>query len=137
MYDDWAQWDSSIQDSGLETDPTHEFTLEAGDYTLYVDVIGPDGKTILPIKPLTVGAPMLDMSLHSDVSGGTGTVNVKALFPMGGGAGYKFNYVWQYEDSWAEGDWDSLVMETGSHTQDGVWSFTPSRLGRYNVFVDF
>lgn len=30
MYDDWAQWDSSIQDSGLETDPTHEFTLEAG-----------------------------------------------------------------------------------------------------------
>ena len=49
-------------------------------------------------------------------------------------AGLRFNYVWNYEGAWKE--WSSTVKETGSQTADATWKFTPSRVGRYEIYID-
>lgn len=49
-------------------------------------------------------------------------------------ADLRFNYVWNYEGAWK--DWSSTVKETGSQTADATWEFTPSRVGRYEIYID-
>ena len=137
----WAKgdWGSTILSTGSDTSETSgSFTpAKAGTYTLYVDVVSPDGTretrsttvevkdgfvyngvTVSTASP-TVGSPV---TFSANVSGAT--------------AGLTYNYVWQLDVSWAKGDWGSTVLSTGSDTSDTSGSFTPAKAGTYNLYVD-
>ena len=137
----WAKgdWGSTILSTGSDTSETSgSFTpAKAGTYTLYVDVVSPDGTretrsttvevkdgfvyngvTVSTASP-TVGSPV---TFSANVSGAT--------------AGLTYNYVWQLDVSWAKGDWGSTVLSTGSDTSETSGSFTPAKAGTYNLYVD-
>lgn len=50
--------------------------------------------------------------------------------------GLFYNYVWSYEDSWEEGDFQTTDDEEGGPTKLTSWSFCPDRPGRYHLYVD-
>ncbi len=47
-----------------------------------------------------------------------------------------FNWVWSFEDSWEEGNFDTTSKSTGGPTRERAWTFEPDRTGRFHVFVD-
>ena len=137
----WAkgEWGSTVLSTGSDTSETSgSFTpAKAGTYTLYVDVVSPDGTretksttvevkdghvyngvTVTTASP-TVGSPV---TFSANVSGAT--------------AGLTYNYVWQLDGSWAKGEWGSTVLSTGSDTSETSGSFTPEKTGTYTLYVD-
>ena len=49
---------------------------------------------------------------------------------------FMYNYVWNYENLWEEGFWDSTVNSTGGeYTTESVWEFQPKWAGSYHLFV--
>ena len=137
----WAkgEWGSTVLSTGSDTSETSgSFTpAKAGTYTLYVDVVSPDGTretksttvevkdghvyngvTVTTASP-TVGSPV---TFSANVSGAT--------------AGLTYNYVWQLDGSWAKGEWGSTVLSTGSDTSETSGSFTPTKAGTYTLYVD-
>ena len=138
----WAkgEWGSTVLSTGSDTSETSgSFTpAKAGTYTLYVDVVSPDGTR--ETKSTTV-----EVSSAAAVYNG---VKVKTTAPArgypvtfsadvsGDTSGFTYNYVWSYEGSWVEGEWGSTVLSTGSETSDATGSFTPEKTGSYTLYVD-
>lgn len=74
----------------------------------------------------------IELSHESVVLGQT--VVVTPLVSGEGADGLLYNYVWNYEGAWD--DWSSTVKEAGAQTPDDSWEFTPTRVGRYELYVD-
>ena len=47
-----------------------------------------------------------------------------------------YNFVWNREGSWDEGEWDSTVERNGCAMPESSYLFTPDRPGRYRLFCD-
>ena len=140
----WAkgEWGSTVLSTGSDTSETSgSFTpTKAGTYTLYVDVVSPDGTRETKSTTVEVAAA----STAHAYSG----VKVKTTAPArgypvtfsanvsGDTSGLTYNYVWSYEGSWAKGDWGSTVLSTGSDTSETSGSFTPEKTGTYTLYVD-
>lgn len=48
----------------------------------------------------------------------------------------KFEYIWNFEDSWTEGEFGSTKDESGELSSDTTWTFTPEKSGRYRIIVN-
>ncbi|MCI1812375.1 MAG: glucosaminidase domain-containing protein, partial [Olsenella sp.] len=110
---------------------------KAGTYTLYVDVVSPDGtretrSTTVEVKEGHVYSGV-EAKTPSPVLGDSVTFSANVV---GQTSGLRYNYVWSYEGSWAKGEWGSTVLSTGSDTAETAGSFTPTKAGTYTLYVD-
>ena len=139
----WAKgdWGSTVLSTGSDTSSTTgSFTpAKAGTYTLYVDVVSPDGSRETKSTTVKVAAGSsyayngVKVKTPSPVSGDTLTFSADV---SGDDTGLTYNYVWSYEGSWAKGEWGSTVLSTGSDTSETTGSFTPAKAGSYTLYVD-
>ena len=139
----WAKgdWGSTVLSTGSDTSSTTgSFTpAKAGTYTLYVDVVSPDGTRETKSTTVKVAAGSsyayngVKVKTPSPVSGDTLTFSADV---SGDDTGLTYNYVWSYEGSWAKGEWGSTVLSTGSDTSETTGSFTPAKAGSYTLYVD-
>ena len=134
-----GEWGSTVLSTGSDTSSTTgSFTpTKAGTYNLYVDVVDPDGTRTTKSTTVEVKSGYayrgVTVSTASPVVGGP--VNFSANV-VGQTSGLTYNYVWSYEGSWAKGEWGSTVLSTGSDTSSTTGSFTPTKAGTYNLYVD-
>jgi N-acetylmuramoyl-L-alanine amidase/methionine-rich copper-binding protein CopC len=137
----WAkgEWGSTVLSTGSDTAETAgSFTpTKAGTYTLYVDVVSPDGtretrSTTVEVKEGHVYSGV-EAKTPSPVLGDSVTFSANVV---GQTSGLRYNYVWSYEGSWAKGEWGSTVLSTGSDTAETAGSFTPTKAGTYTLYVD-
>ena len=133
----WAEWGSTVKDTGsFTTCASWDFTPQkAGRYELYVDIKSPAGATrtfsaSVMVEP-TFEFDKIDCSKTYLLSGQTVTVKPEITGQV---EGLTYNYVWNYEGAWAE--WGSTVKDTGSATTRVSWDFTPSKPGKYMLYVD-
>ncbi|RHK00234.1 hypothetical protein DW090_00380 [Olsenella sp. AM05-17] len=136
-----GEWGSTVLSTGSDTsETTGSFTpAKAGTYTLYVDVVSPDGSRETKSTTVKVAAGSsyayngVKVKTPSPVSGDTLTFSADV---SGDDTGLTYNYVWSYEGSWAKGEWGSTVLSTGSDTSETTGSFTPAKAGTYTLYVD-
>ena len=135
-YGDWADWGSTVKDTGASTaNDAYTFTpTKAGTYMLAVDVTDTYGAT----RTVTTELKVAHDFDYSGVSVSNGLVRrggsvVVTPQVSGNTAGLTYNYVWM-KDGWAQ--WGSTVQGTGAATTDASWTFTPSEPGNYTLFVD-
>ncbi|MCI2085410.1 MAG: hypothetical protein LKJ98_01485 [Olsenella sp.] len=140
----WAQgeWGSTVLSSGSGT-PDSSATLSSevsrpGSYTVYVDVTDRSGQTRTMSATLEVAPPSwsfsgVGLSASSVTSGEAVTVTPQVTGDLDGAA---YNYVWQRNGSWAEGEWGSTVKDTGRGTGEASSTLTLTRPGTYTVYVD-
>ncbi len=136
-----GEWGSTVLSTGSDTsETTGSFTpAKAGTYTLYVDVVSPDGSRETKSTTVKVAAGSsyayngVKVKTPSPVSGDTLTFSADV---SGDDTGLTYNYVWSYEGSWAKGEWGSTVLSTGSDTSETTGSFTPAKAGSYTLYVD-
>ena len=134
--DDWASWGSSLLDGEYEDTSVHTYMPDApGVYMLYVDVVDTDGYTVTRECAVNVVEPGTLMALSASSILLEDSCMVELDVPEGA-EGYTYNFGWQREGSWAEGDWSSTVLETGSRSADHSWTFTPGKSGKYRLFAD-
>ena len=50
---------------------------------------------------------------------------------------YLFNYIWNHEGSWDEGEFDSTIEHEGHTIPQQQWKWTPEKPGRYRIAIDF
>ena len=138
--DGWQDWGSNIHDGGSYTSERQwSFApTQPGSYTLYVDVVDSSGSVVRTVAAgqLTVAADAwgASVALSSEQIAKGGTVTVTPAVAGTDTAGFTYNYVWNYEGAWAE--WGSTVKDTGSTTAQASWDFTPTKAGRYDLYVD-
>ena len=136
--DDWADWGSTVKDTGKATSATTwDFSPSAaGTYTLYIDVISPSGVKQTVSKSVVVGERA---SVKASASVSAAQIDLgKSLTvtPSVEGASadsIAYNYVWQ-RDGWAE--WGSTVRDGGAYTAEASYTFTPQNPGTYHLYVD-
>ena len=139
----WAkgEWGSTVLSTGSDTsETTGSFTpAKAGTYTLYVDVVSPDGTR--ETKSTTVKVAAGSSYAYNGVK--VKTTAPARGYPVtfsanvsGDTSGLTYNYVWSYEGSWKKGEWGSTVLSTGSDTSETTGSFTPAKAGTYTLYVD-
>jgi hypothetical protein len=142
----WAkgEWGSTVLSTGSGT-PDSSATLasevsRAGSYTVYVDVTDRSGRTRTMSATLEVTPPSwsfsgVELSASRVTSGEAVTVTPVTSGDLDGAT---YNYVWQRNGSWAEGEWGSTVLSGGSGTPDtsATLASEVSRPGSYTVYVD-
>lgn len=132
MKDDWASWGSTVKDGLAVSDSSHAYTLwSAGTYMLYVDVTGADGASVTLSTEVKVGTAGYGLG----VSLGDDGAIVTPVVPEGV-EGLRYNYVWQLNGSWADGDWGSTIRDTGSATADAAHLVSLDRNGVYTIYLD-
>ncbi len=138
----WDLWGSTVRDTGKGTsDAEGKLTLaKAGTYTIYVDVTDRSGQKRTMSADFEVASPEwsfsgVELSSSSVTSGEPVTVTPLVTGDLGGAT---YNYVWQRNGSWAEGEWGSTVLSEGSGTPDSSATLASevSRAGSYTVYVD-
>ena len=136
----WDLWGSTVRDTGRGTnEATGTLTLtKPGAYAVYVDVTDRSGRTRTMSATLEVTPPEwsftgVSLSASSVTSGEPVTVT-----PVTSGdlEGATYNYVWQRDGSWAEGEWGSTVRDTGRGTGEATGTLALTRAGTYTVYVD-
>ena len=138
----WDLWGSTVRDDGKGTgDAKGTLTLtRAGTYTVYVDVTDRAGEKRTMSTQLVVASPEWEFSgvrlSATRVTSGQ-SVTVEPL-TSGDLDGATYNYVWQRDGSWAEGEWGSTVLSEGAGTPDASATLSPevSRAGTYTLYVD-
>lgn len=132
MRDDWASWGSTVKDGLTVGEPSYSYSFYTpGAYTLYVDVTDAAGSTVTLSTGVQVGVGGYGL----DVTLGEGAAVMAPVVPAGI-EGFKFNYVWQLDGSWADGDWGSTVLETGGPTSETAWNMPLTRSGTYTLYLD-
>ena len=138
----WAKgdWGSTVLSTGSDTSATSgSFTpTKAGTYTLYVDVVSPDGTRetkSTTVKVANAAAVYNGVKVKTTAPARGYPVTFSADV-SGDASDLTYNYVWSYEGSWAKGDWGSTVLSTGSDTSETSGSFTPEKTGTYTLYVD-
>ncbi|MEE8674448.1 hypothetical protein [Tractidigestivibacter scatoligenes] len=136
----WDLWGSTVRDTGRGTsDASSTLTLtRAGSYTVYVDVTDRSGQTRTMSATLEVTPPEwsftgVGLSATRVTSGEAVTVTPQVTGDLGGA---EYNYVWQRDGSWAEGEWGSTVRDTGRGTGEATGTLSFYRPGRYVLYVD-
>lgn len=145
-------WDSLANHGLTDTTGLHVYQLgRIGKYTVYVDIIGTDGKKVTLSTKVEVVAPYTAtgvlLSTISDGSEGVGEELQDNAISVGDSVLVSpkmtgdieeatFNFVWSHEGSWDVGEWDSTVNRTNKATTDSSWMFTPDKYGTYDIFVD-
>ena len=132
---EWNEWDSTVKREGQETaDTSWRFTpLKPGPYTLYLDVVSPDGSKITLEREVYVDRDWSDALVKAPSSVDLGqSVTYSAEFS--GSKDVSYNYVWQYDSSWDE--WWSNVQSSGAPTTDDSCTFTPAKAGTYDLYID-
>ena len=134
----WADgdWGSTVKSTGKNTSAT-SWTFsptKAGTYTLFVDVQSGAYKRTVQKTVRVSQFAVTGVDCPSKASTGQ-KVTFKAV-AKGGLSGATYNYVWQRNGSWADGEWGSTVLSTGKMTSSSTGSFTPTRSGTYTLAVD-
>ena len=136
----WDLWGSTVKDTGSGT-PDAAGTLSLsrpGRYVVYVDVTDRSGQK----RTMSAGVEAYDDSWSLDgVSASASSVTAGdevTYAPMvsGDASGLRYNYVWQWQGSWAEGDWGSTELHTGSDTAEASHTGALGSPGRYTLYVD-
>ena len=83
-------------------------------------------------KPIW-GFSGVELSASSVTSGEPVTVTPQVTGDLDGA---EYNYVWQRNGSWAQGEWGSTVRDTGKGTSEATGTLTLTRPGTYTVYVD-
>lgn len=136
----WANgdWGSVVLTDGSPTADLHwSFVPDrSGIYTVFVDSIRTDGSKTTKSYTVKVdegwsfagvraSASFIELgdslTVEADVSGSNADVA-------------RFNYVWNYEGEWIQ--WSSTLLESGYYSNSSSWVFTPTRAGRYVLYVD-
>ena len=136
----WDLWGSTVRDTGKGTsEASSELSFyRPGTYTLYVDVTDRSGRT----RTMSTGVEAYDDSWSLDgvtaspaevVAGDEVTC---APVVSGDASGLRYNYVWQRNGSWAEGDWGSTELDEGSDTAEASHAGALDTPGRYTLYVD-
>ena len=136
----WDLWESTVRDTGKGTsEASSELSLyRPGRYVLYVDVTDRSGRT----RTMSTEVEAYDDSWSLDgvtaspaevVAGDEVTYAPRV---SGDASGLRYNYVWQRDGSWAEGDWGSTELCTGSDTDEASHTGALGSPGRYTLYVD-
>ena len=136
----WDLWGSTVRDTGSGTaDPTGTLSFSRpGRYALYVDVTDRSGQTRTMSTEVEAyddswSLDGVDVSSASVPAGGDVTYAPRV---SGDASGLRYNYVWQWEGSWAAGDWGSTELYTGSDTAEASHAGALGTPGRYTLYVD-
>lgn len=135
--DNWSDWGSTVNSTGEGTTASSwAFSpKQAGTYTLYVDADNGSLKSTVESDEITVSR-FAATGVEAPSEAATGQeVSFKAI-TKGDLSGAMYNYVWQRDGSWAEGDWGSTVLSTGGMTSSSTGSFSPGKAGTYTLAVD-
>ncbi len=115
----WDLWGSTVHDTGKATaEATGTLSLyRPGRYVVYVDVIDRSGQKRTMSAELEAydDSWSLDGVVATPSSVVAGDEVTYAPKVSGDTSGLTYNYVWQWEGSWAEGDWGSTELYTGRH----------------------
>ena len=136
----WDLWGSTVRDTGRGTsDATGELKLaRPGRYTVYVDVTDRSGRK----RTLSAGLEVYDDSwslVGVDASPASVTAGDDVTYAprvSGDASGLRYNYVWQWGGSWAEGDWGSTELYDGEDTDEASHTGALGAPGRYTLYVD-
>ena len=136
----WDLWGSTVRDDGRGTDePAGTLALSRpGRYVLYVDVTDRSGRK----RTLPAGLEVYDDSwslVGVDASPASVTAGDDVTYAprvSGDASGLTYNYVWQWEGSWAEGDWGSTELYDGADTKEASHTGALGAPGRYTLYVD-
>ncbi len=136
---DWSSWGSTVKDTGsMTSSASGTFTpTKPGTYWLFVDVCsnGTSKTTRMVTVNVKSGYGYRGVKVTTDMPVAGNAVNFSANV-VGQTSGLTYNYVWSYEGSWKKGEWGSTVLSTGSDTSSTTGSFTPTKAGTYNLYVD-
>lgn len=132
----WSEWGSTVKDGGSATSQSSwDFTpSKAGNYTLYVDVIGPDGYTVTQQTKLVVWNAA---GLTAVPSNGNASWTVSCDLGSVSPDGFMFNYVWKKgsnEGDWSQ--WGSTVSQEGGMTSQASHTFTFTQQDYYWLYID-
>jgi hypothetical protein len=136
----WDLWDSTVKDEGKPTaDATGTLSFyRPGRYVLYVDVTDRSGQT----RTMSSEVEAYDDSWSLDGVTATpaevvaGDEVTYEPVVSGDASGLRYNYVWQRDGSWAEGDWGSTELDEGSDTDEASHKGALGTPGRYTLYVD-
>ena len=136
----WDLWGSTVRDGGGPTDePAGTLALSRpGRYVLYVDVTDRSGQK----RTLPAGLEVYDDSwslVGVDASPASVTAGDDVTYAprvSGDASGLRYNYVWQWGGSWAEGDWGSTELYDGGDTDEASHTGALGTPGRYTLYVD-
>jgi hypothetical protein len=136
----WDLWGSTVKDEGKATaEATGTLSLSRpGRYVVYVDVTDRSGQK----RTMSAGVEAYDDSWSLggvDVSAPSVTAGDEVTYSprvSGDASGLRYNYVWQWDGSWAEGDWGSTELYTGSDTKEASHTGALGTPGRYTLYVD-
>lgn len=132
----WDSWSSTLKETGsYSREKSFSFKPDRkGTYHLYIDVRDSRGRVE------TFGSTVVVKSDY-EVSGikcpkeiSLGETLCYSPCVEGNSTGFRYNYVWRYEGSWDT--WDSTVKRTGVDTAETSFSFTPTKSGHYDLFID-
>ena len=142
LGDSWkkGEWGSTVLSTGKQTAATTGSfrPTKPGIYNLYVDVKSRYCRQLTAAGSVKVwGITGVDAKLsgHKIVWSANLGVSVPASEKV------TYNYVWQYENSWAAKDWSSTVKQTRSNTSAksctlDIKSAAGGREGMYTLYVD-
>ena len=131
----WDDWGSAIKETGDYVQaPSYTFTPDkTGHYKVWYDV-EINGKVITsPKKDVLV----TDWSLAGVDAPASGVVGEPVEFSAeieGDPEGLTYSYAWSYGGGWDL--WGSTLKDEGAMTEETSGSFTPTRVGEYQVWVD-
>jgi lipoprotein-anchoring transpeptidase ErfK/SrfK len=136
----WDLWGSTVHDTGKATaEATGTLSLyRPGRYVVYVDVIDRSGQKRTMSAELEAydDSWSLDGVVATPSSVVAGDEVTYAPKVSGDTSGLTYNYVWQWEGSWAEGDWGSTELYTGADTTEASHTGALGASGRYTLYVD-
>ncbi len=134
-----GEWSSTLNDTGGYTsDATWEFKpKDDGTYTIYVDVLAPDGTVKTLSTKVVVDRGWTCAGIATSLASPQLKHKKIDFAPSISGERVdelEFNYVWT-NSNWSS--WDSTVKSTGKRTKDGEGSsFTPTKSGNYTLYID-
>ena len=138
----WDDWSSTKKETGdMTTATSGSFTAsKVGTYHVWVDVEDSGGNSetsaafyvTVSKKPLAWKLNGVDWSAPAIDLGDTVTFSAEI---DGDKTGLKYNYAWSWEHEWGD-NWDSTLKRTGAMTTDTSYTFTPSKIGIYYLWID-
>lgn len=138
MRDNWADWSSTLVDTGTRTDKTtYSFTPKhSGDYMFAVDFY--DTRTGQQVTKYinirinkTWSVSKLNLSYSSPLRPGASVSFTPVV--TGDKSGLTYNYVWM-RDNWAQ--WNSTSKSSGKYTTSSTAKMTIGSSGMYSFYVD-
>ncbi len=135
----WSEWGSTVKSTGkATTSSTGSFTpKKPGRYVLWVDVIDKTGRKVTTSSAV-VDVNDYDWAVKSVAAPASSKVGQLIEFSANvtgtDVSKLTYSYAWSYEGGWDL--WDSTLKSTGKMTAEKTGSFTPTKAGTYELWVD-